>query len=556
MTQTGDTPDMVPEPREPPVTHRRGRFSLVWLVPGIAVLIGVSMLVHAWLSSGPEITVTFHTATGLEAGKTPVKYKDVTVGAVSAIALSADGAQVIVTLSLVKSALSLTREDTRFWVVRPRIGIGGVSGIDTLFSGAYIAVDTGTAQQTSTAFTGLETPPTVIGGMPGRSFTLHTDDLGSLDIGSPVYYRRIQVGRVAAYRLDVDGKSVGVEVFIDAPYDRFVTADTRFWNASGVDVSIGADGFKLKTQSVATIVAGGIAFATPESSQSEAASGSTSFVLAKDQATAMAPPDGPSQFVQLRFDQSLRGLTVGAPVEFSGLNIGQVISRDLDYDQNQHHFSSLVGIVVYPQRLGRVLEKLRMPAGDAEQRSAEFLRGMVEHGLRAEARSGNLLTGQLFISLEFVSDAPKVTFDVSARPLTLPTVNGSFDRLQEQVANIVAKVERLPLDAIGRHVDMALVDLDKTFLQVNSRVLPETARTLLQAGQTFGAAKDLLADDAPLQQKLGQTLQDVQRTARSLRVLTDLLGTHPESLLLGRPDDPAPAVPGSHKPVPAQEPLR
>ncbi|HQQ71043.1 MAG TPA: MlaD family protein, partial [Alicycliphilus sp.] len=258
-----DPQDAAPSPATPTIERRRMRPTLVWLVPAVAALIGVSMLVHSWMSAGPVISITFKAATGLEAGKTPVKYKDVTVGAVTAISLSKDATHVVATVALDKSAKRLTRQDTRFWVVRPRIGSSGISGIDTLFSGAYISADAGTEQESATDFAGLETPPTIVGGAAGKSFVLLADDLGSLDVGSLIYYRRIPVGRVASYQLDPAGKHVKLLVFIDAPYDAFVTTDTRFWNASGVDLSVNADGLKLKTQSMATIVAGGLAFATP-----------------------------------------------------------------------------------------------------------------------------------------------------------------------------------------------------------------------------------------------------------------------------------------------------
>jgi paraquat-inducible protein B len=547
-------------PGHPAVTRRRRwRLPLVWLVPAVAALIGLSMLVHAWLSAGPEITIAFRTAAGLEAGKTPIKYKGVTVGGVKSIALSDDSSHVIVTVSLDKSASSLTRRDTRFWVVRPRVGTGGISGLDTLLSGAYVAADAGTAKASGSAFTGLETAPTVIAGTPGRSFTLHAEDLGSLDIGSSIYYRRIQVGRLASYKLDEDGKSVNLQVFIDAPYDRFVTTDTRFWNASGVDVSLGADGLKLKTQSMATIVAGGIAFAAPERSQGSTAPAHAEFTLAKDQDTALAPPDGPGQYMQLRFAQSLRGLTVGAPVLFAGVTLGSVVSMNLDYDQAKRRFPTVVGIVVYPQRLGPVLDTLKRErdrGGDSEQHVAQFLQKMVEHGLRAQARSGNLLTGQLYISLDVMPNAPKVPFDVNARPLTVPTIDGTFERVQEQIASIAGKIDKLPLASIANHLDATLAGLGDTFKQVNGQVLPETTRTLQQAQKTFGAAQGMLAEDAPLQQDLGRTLQEVQRAARSLRTLTELLGRHPQSLLRGIPDDAAPAAVTSHQPTTIKEPQR
>lgn len=527
------------EPGAPMVSRNRWRVSLVWLVPIVAALIGISLLVQTWRSVGPEIKITFSSAAGLQAGKTPVKYKDVMVGTVSAIALSDDGKQVVATVSLAKSAASLTRKDTRFWVVRPRIGASGISGIDTLFSGAYIAVDAGTQGELSQTFTGLEAPPTVIGGMPGKSFILHGQELGSLDIGSPVYYRQIEVGRVASYQLDKDGKGISLQVFIDAPYDNFVTTDTNFWNASGVDVSLGADGLKLRTQTIGTLIAGGVAFAAPARSAGKAAPEMAEFTLTQDQASAMAQPDGPPVYIQLRFLQPLRGLSVGAPVQFSGVDLGKVESLSLDYEPAKRRFPTVVEIVLYPQRLGHVLGKLPKFSGDSQNQIALFLRSMVEHGLRAQARTGNVLTGQLYIALDFMPNASKVAFDVAARPIVIPTINGSFDQLQEQVASIVNKLDKIPLDSIGQNLDASLAELSATLKQVNSQVLPEATQTLQQAQQTFSSAQGVLAEGAPLQQNLGMTLQEVQRTARSLRILTDLLGRNPESLLRGRPTDPS-----------------
>ncbi|MDR0379763.1 MAG: MlaD family protein [Candidatus Accumulibacter sp.] len=544
------------EPGDPLVIRRRWHVSLIWLVPAVAALIGLSMLARAWLLAGPEISVTFRTANGLEAGKTPVKFKDVTVGIVSGITLGEDGAYVVATISLDRTAENLARADTRFWVVRPRIGIYGVSGMDTLFSGAYIGVDRGTSKVTSRNFTGLETPPAVPGDVPGRSFVLHTGDLGSLDIGSPVYYRRVSVGRVTAYQLDEDGQSVRLQIFIDAPYDRFVTSNTRFWNASGVDVSLGADGLRLETQSIATIVSGGIAFATPEHNPGEPIVENARYVLADDRASAMAPPDGPTQYVRLHFEQPLQGLSVNAPVLFSGVKLGKVVSMTLDYDENKRRFPIEVGILVYPERLGRVLRKLRKPDVDQQRQIARFLGDMVAHGLRARARPANLLTGQLYVSLEYVPKAPKVVFDESAIPLTLPTVSSDLDRMQEQLANIVARIDKVPFDSIGRNLDdliaridrlpfeaigknleTALADADKAIRQVDDQVLPEAAKTLRDAQRVLGVAQGMLVEDAPLSRDLLQALREVQRAARSLRALADQLGRHPESLLRGLPEE-------------------
>lgn len=540
-----DAFNQVPPPDDAAIIRPRRRISFIWIVPVLAALIGLSMLVHTWLSAGPEISIAFQTAEGLEVDKTPVKYKDVTVGVVSGIALSEDGSRVMATVALDKRAENLAHADTRFWVVRPRIGLQGVSGIDTLLSGAYIGVDKGASHQPRNSFVGQETPPAIIHGMPGRSFVLHANDLGSLDVGSPVYYRRIRVGRVASYQLDADGRDVTLEIFVDAPYDRFVTAKARFWHASGVDITLGADGLKLDTQSFATVLAGGIAFANPVDVAEAPAPARTVFDLAKDRRTAMAPPDGPSQYLQLRFEDSLRGLAVDAPVEFAGKNVGRVVSLDLDYDASKRRFPTVVGIVIYPSRLGGVLARLPKYSGSMEQQVAAFLANLIQHGLRAQARSGNLLTGQLYISLEFVPSAARVDFDSEVRPLAIPTVPGSFDHLQEQVAGIVSKIEKMPLDDIGKHLDDSLVDLDKSLKQVNGQVLPATTQTLQQADRTLQTVQGAFSDSGPLQQNLQQALLQVQRTAQSVRTLTDMLGRHPEALLKGLSSNTPEAGPSS-----------
>ena len=534
------------QPGEPGVIRRRWP-SPIWLVPVIALLIGASMLLHAWLAAGPEIAITFQTATGLEPGKTAVKYKDVTVGIVKDIQLRGDDSQVLVTVSLNESAENLARADTRFWVVRPRVGIGGVTGIDTLLSGAYIGVDKGSSARTRSAFTGLESPPAVINNMPGSRFVVQTDDLGSLDIGSPVYYRRVPVGRIASYQLNADGKSVSLQIFIDAPYDRFVTPNSRFWNASGLDVSVGANGFRLRTQTVAAIMAGGIAFATPEKASGASPVGPKGeYVLAKDQESALAAPDGPPMRFKLRFERSLHGLEVGAAVEFSSIKIGRVVSVDLDYSPQGYRFPSVVGIEVYPNRLGNVLSKLPKQNRGLEQETAAFTRDLVEHGLRAQATPSNLLTGQLYISLDFVPNAARVPFDIHARPLVLPTINGGFDRLQEQIASIVSKVDKMPLASIAQNLNATLAGVDNSLKQVNGQTLPAANQLLRQMSQTAQTAQNLLAEDSPLMLTLSQSLQEALRALRAVRNLADQLDRHPESLLQGRTEDPPLPNPGSH----------
>ena len=546
-------PDALPRPV---VEQRRFKESLIWLVPALAALVGLSLVIHNWLQTGPQVVISLQSAEGLDAGKTPVKYKNVVIGRVKKIRLSPDRSHVLVSVALEKSAEGFATKGTRYWVVRPRIGLGGVSGIDTLFSGAFIGADVGESDEQQEHFDGLEAPPAVRHGELGRSFVLHSEDLGSLDVGSPVYYRRIQVGRVASYTLDKDGKGVSLHVFIDGPNDRFISRSSRFWNASGVDLSLGANGLKLNTQSMAAVLAGGVAFQDPPGPHdSTPAPEDTSFKLFGDRTTAMAPPDGEPHYLRMRFEQSVRGLAVDAPVEFLGINIGKVVSVRLDYDEKTQKFPVLVGAVVYPERLGAAYDKLEAMAranGHAPD-LARMMGGLIAHGLRAQARTGNLLTGQLYVALDFVPHATKVDFDPAAKPLTIPTAPGSFDKLQEQLAEIVDKLDKVPFDSIGKHVDQVLAGLDTTLKQVNGKTLPAFTETLHGVQKTMGTADAALSDDSPLQRNLGATLEQVQRMSRSLRVLSDYLSGHPEALLRGRRPDDRPATPPAPEPAPAQE---
>ncbi|MHC8354077.1 PqiB family protein [Pseudomonas sp. LB3P81] len=531
-------------PGQAPIKTRRFSVSLVWIVPIVAVLVGISLVVHSILQEGPTITVTFKTGSGLTANKTEVKYRNVVIGHVSDVELSNDQKSVNATIKLSKQAESFTREDSQFWVVRPRIGAGGVSGIDTLLSGDYIGADIGQANARAKNFTGLENPPPITYGEPGKRFTLHTQDLGSLDIGSPVYYRKIPVGQVVAYALDADGKGVNIEVFIHSPNDAYVTENTRFWNASGIDVNVGANGFAVKTESLSSMLVGGIAFRAPEYSPNDKpASEEKAFELFEDQQIALAPPNGKAQFLSLRFDQALRGLKVDAPVEFLGIEFGRVVSVNLDFDAKKRTFPVNVGIVIYPQRLGqahaKMLEVLKHDPND-EAASIRLMGTFIENGLRAQARSGNLLTGQLYISLDFYPKAEKVVFDPSARPVTIPTVPGSLEQLQEKLEGMVNKINDLPIGRIAGNLDSNLVELRKGLAQFNAKTLPGVQTTLADVSKTLQSASSTLADDSPQREQLTQTLDELGRMSRSLRELSDYLGRHPESLIRGRPDNAEP----------------
>ncbi|MDM0013256.1 MlaD family protein [Variovorax sp. J22P168] len=527
----------------PKVVRRRNWLpSLIWLIPIVAALVGVFLVARILMDRGPEIVLTFKTAEGIEANKTSVRYKDVQIGTVERIRLANDRSHVRVLVQLKKEASAFTSQDTRFWVVRPRLDTSGISGLSTLLSGAYIGADAGTAEETSGEFTGLEAPPIVTRDASGRQFMLHARDVGSLDIGSPVYFRRIKVGQVAAYELDPDGRGVTMRVFVNAPYDKFVGVNTRFWHASGFDIDLNASGLKVRTQSLVTVLIGGIAFQAPDDQAGPTAQENAAFMLAADEGAAMKEPDGPSQTMLLYFNQSLRGLSPGAPVDFRGVVIGEVKSIGVEFDRTEREFKMPVVVQIYPDRLRRrSTDPGSVPQGPSQLERWRFLVGK---GLRAQLRTGNLLTGQVYVAIDFFPDAKPATLDIARTPLELPTQPNSLDELQSQVSDIARKINKVPFEEISADIRKALVGVNRTLATteqlvkgINNDVTPEMAAAMKDVRRTLNSAEKTIADDSPLQQDLRQTLQEVSRAAGSLRVLTDYLERHPESLIRGKPED-------------------
>ena len=301
MAESTDRDDI---PQATVVPKRRQRISIVWIVPILAAVVAIGIAIQRIMSEGPTITIVFKAAQGVEAGKTFIKYKDVNIGQVTAVKLSSDHAKVEVTAKIDKSAEGLMVADAKFWVVEPRVTLSGVSGLGTLLSGNFIGFEVGKSDKQQRRFTGLEVPPIITGGQPGRQFVLKANDLGSLGIGSPIYYRRLQVGQVIAYDLSSDGTAMDIKIFVNAPYDKFVNPGTRFWNASGIDVSVGAGGVDVRTQSLVALLAGGVAFDTPPSAaRAEPAAANTVFTLYSDQSTAMKQPESVSVRYVLLFQR-------------------------------------------------------------------------------------------------------------------------------------------------------------------------------------------------------------------------------------------------------------
>jgi len=517
------------------------RISIVWIVPLVALVIGVVLAYKAISEKGPTITITFASADGMEAGKTKIKFKDVEIGQVESIELSEDASKVVLTAQMVKEAQPYLTDQTKFWVVRPRVSGGSVSGLSTMLSGAYIGIDTNRQGAPARHFTGLEVPPVVTVDQPGRHYLLQADALGSLDIGAPVYFRQIQVGQVVGYKLHQDGNSVDINVFVEEPHDAKVTTTTRFWNASGVDLSLNAQGLKLNTQSIVSILAGGIAFGLPKDSPpGEVAEENTHFHLYPDRDSIEEKQYTIRNYYALLFDESVRGLSIGAPVELYGIKLGEVVDLKLEFDLEQNKFFVPVIVAIEPERV-RVLKNNEPVRIDNTDHTA-LIKSLVEQeGLRAQLQSGNLLTGQLMVNMVFVDDAPKADLGSWNGFITLPTTSGSFQRLQEGLTRIVDNLEKVRFDRIGeelaqtlKEVQTAVAEIGKMVKTLNRETSPKLQATLSELQKTLVEVQQGIGKDSPLNYSATRSLKELHRTLASIRELVQTLEHQPQSLLFGK----------------------
>jgi len=541
-----ELPD-IPEAVAAPKSARS--IQLVWLIPLTAVLIGGWIAVKTILERGPTITISFKTGEGLEAGKTKIKYKDIEIGLINSVALAPDRNRVVATAQLEKDAETFLVEDTRFWAVRPQVTASGVSGLSTLLSGPFIAVDPGKSTQKRREFVALDVPPIVTREEPGRAFVLRAADLGSHDVGVPVFFRRLPVGEVVERELDKDGKGVSIKVFVRAPYDQYVTTNTRFWSASGIDVSLEATGIQVQTESLVSILIGGIAFQTrPDAEVGPAADANHVFQLFRTRAEAMRRPDLDVVHLVFVFKESVRGLAVGAPVEFRGVNVGEVIRIGVELDPLTFTMTQPVEAYFYP---GRMRVQARDPAklpplpktqAEWEKRAQVF----VEKGMRGQLRTGSLVTGQKYVALDIFPDAPKVKLGSSKTPIEIPTMPGGFEEMEAAVASILKKLDKVQYEQIGADVRKAMATLDEVLKsadrlvqRLDAELVGETRSTLQAARAAIERAeRSMLAADAPLQQDARDALRELSRAAEALRALADYLERHPESLIRGKQEQP------------------
>lgn len=525
--------------------------SPIWLIPFTALLIGCWLLFQIWYQKGPGITVQFTSAEGIEAGKTEVRYKAVTVGKVKKLTLSDDLKYINAKIELNKEIGEHLGSDARFWVVTPRINRSGVSGLTTFFSGTYIGMDPGTNTDDQSFYNGEERQPVIAPSENGRRFFLLADTLGSMDIGSPVFYKQLQVGEVIDYKLLREQNQVRLEIFVREPYYDFVRTNTRFWNASGAEFKMSAAGAEFRMESLTSLLIGGIGFEIPKSiTAGDVSEEESEFLLYKNFAATQEKQYSQKLYYVMYFEGSVRGLAVGAPVEYQGIPVGEVENVDMKMDTKSLEVRIPVLISIQPQKFDEKLTK-----ADAET----AMRKLVEKGLRAKLDTASLLTGQKIVTLSMEKDAESAQIVATQFYSEFPTIGSPLEDLPVMAANIMASMQET-LDGIKKLVNSGKIDkvvdnLNGTLAEaeqavkagrkvletVDRKTLPavtsELTKTMQKLQSSLAHIDRLTAQNSPTQYQLQEMLEEVTSAARSVRTLTETLQRQPTSLLRGKKGD-------------------
>ncbi len=543
--------------------ERRWRISLIWAIPIVTVLVAAWLAWDTLSKRGPEITISFDSASGLQAKQSRIRYRDVELGVVDKVDLSPDRRHVVVTARMTRESQVLLTDKAKFWVVKPRFFAGAVSGLETLVSGAYIQLEPdGANGKSMTAFTGLEDPPVLRSEVPGHSFRLKTPRIGSLNAGSPILFRDLIVGEVLGWDVSEMATEVTIHVFVRAPYDRYVHDRTVFWNASGASIQLGGGGLKLELESLRALVLGGIAFDTPAKAAAAPPSREDAeFLLQPDRQTAEAAMfDRRLRFVSY-FQGSVSGLDVGTPVVLHGIRVGGVTEVSLRYDRTK---DAIAAAVRYNMEPGRV-PGLELPE-DGEALD-ERMTGLIQRGMRIRLESASLVTGSKQLVVDIFPHAPPAASGKEGDEFVLPPLDGDQGDIGASAAALMARLQTIPFEQIGENLNQTLAGANGTIndpklrqaiagltTTLNSvqdlmdalnkgadpllKTLPRAAANLedalKHANQLVASLDTSYGGGSQFGRDTTRLMLQLTDAARAIRILADLLARHPEALIRGR----------------------
>lgn len=529
------------------------QISAIWIVPIVAFAIALWMLFQFINNKGPEITIIMPTAEGISIGKTEIKLLNVKVGIVTDITLSENYDYIQIKAQINKDTERMLNDQTQFWVVKPRIGSAGVSGLETILSGAYIQIQPGESTTSKLNFTALELPPVAPLSSKGIRVVLSHDKAGKLNIGDPVTYQGFTVGRVEKTSFDLAEKKALYQLFILEPYNGLLLSGSQFWLTSGIDVKLNADGFNVQVDSLQSLLSGGVTFGVPagENIGQPFSDGLVKLPLFDNY--EQVKEGLYKQYVKfiMEFDESIRGLQADAPVEYRGIRIGTVLEAPYDVSFSESNTSSIKIQILVKLELGRLFDKNNNISLSTFQQAFEQ---HFKNGLKAKLETGNLLTGALFVDTEF--DAPEPGFKMTKvqEYNVFPTKKGEFAMVQQQISSLFNKVNDLPLnDAVEsmarsmNSLDKTLVSANTTFKKLNALVSQEATQTIPADIQTslkqLQKTLDGFSPSSVMYNDLEQALKKFEQVLSELQPVLRQINDKPNSLVFGEDtiQDPIPA---------------
>ena len=524
---------------------KQGRgISGIWFIPLLAFVLGVYMVLHNWMSQGPEIEIEFKTADGLEEGKTKVKYRNVDMGLVNEVRLNDALNGVVAKVRMDRQSEPLLVKDTGFWVVTARVGVGDISGLDTLLSGAYIELAPGSDKMEEEKFVALDQPPLTPADAPGLRLHLTSNHASSVTAGDTVLYKGYKVGRVETMEFDPSDKLVHYQIFIDAPYQELVNSSVRFWDISGISMKADANGFKVQTGSLETILFGGVTFGVPIGiKDGDKVTKNTNFKLYASYQDILQNPFRYGIYYVVSFKHSVKGLVPGAPVEYRGMRIGNVVrilfkeGQAAQMEAGREGTGAPIPVLLY-------VEPGRMELSDTEG-SLEIIEKSVRlgvgNGLRASMKRGNLLTGAQYIGLDFYPTAEEAALGTFMDYTTIPTIETGLAQLEEKILAILNTINALPLAKTVASLNQNLLSLQSILENQSTQQLPQH---LDQTIQEIRDAISRLSPNSDTSQTLNSSLLSLNRTLANLESLTGKLSRQPSAVIFpSSPEvDPIPEV--------------
>ncbi len=518
------------------------KLSVVWAIPAIAFLIGSWMIYYTWMNQGPLVTISFETAEGVEINNTKIKLRDVTIGKVVELKLNDEFNRVVLTARLKNNTESLLKKDTDFWVVKPRVGRAGVSGLSTLVSGAYIELSPGQSNEESYEFEGLETPPVTPSGTPGLHITLDSSGQRAFDIGDPIFFRGIRVGQIEYVHFNFEERRVYYNAFIEGPYDELITTNTRFWEINGFEFDVSADGIKFQSGTLETMIGGGVAFDVPSNlTRGEVIRERAYFSIYPDKKDIYQRQYKISQNFILQFAHSIRGLKPGAPVEYKGVRVGTVLRTDIDYPEMKSLLDrkTLIPVLVKiePGRLGLKDKKTEVSVINQK------LEYWVTQGLHGVLSTGNLLTGSKYVDLRYLKDTENQKQKFNGVQV-IPTAASEIERLSEKFGSILSSIDKLPLDKMVDNANVALKEIDTAMrrfasasIRVDQLLDNEDSQFLVRNVNETLKSFELLArgfsDGSKTHAEIQQLITDMNAVFRELKPVLSQLNLQPNSLIFG-----------------------